>query len=74
MAQRTFLTLLAGVCVISLSGYAAAQDAKAVAKGQELAVKYHCSTCHVLAGKGNKIGVAPGACDLCERRRASDLE
>jgi cytochrome c2 len=56
MAKRTFLTLLAGVCIVSMSSYAAAQDAKAVAKGQELAVKNHCSTCHVLAGKGNKIG------------------
>jgi cytochrome c2 len=56
MAQRTFLTLLAGVCIVSLSGYAAAQDAKAVVKGQELAVKNHCSMCHLVAGKGGKIG------------------
>jgi cytochrome c2 len=56
MAQRTLLTLLAGVCFVSLSGYAVAQDAKAAAKGQELAVKNHCSMCHLVAGKGGKIG------------------
>ncbi len=56
MAQRTSFTLLAVVCTVALSGYAAAQDAKAVAKGQELAVKNHCSMCHLVAGKGGKIG------------------
>lgn len=56
MAQRTFLTLLTGVCIVSLSALAAAQDAKAVAKGQELAVKNHCAMCHQIAGKGGKIG------------------
>lgn len=56
MAQRISLTLLAVACFATISGYAAAQDAKAVAKGQELAVKNHCSMCHLLAGKGGKIG------------------
>ncbi len=56
MAKTTYLALLAGACIVTLSGYAAAQDAKLVAKGQELAVKNHCSMCHQIDGKGNKIG------------------
>jgi mono/diheme cytochrome c family protein len=56
MPQRTSLTLVAVACFAMVAGSAAAQDAKAVAKGQDLAVKNHCSMCHQLAGKGGKIG------------------
>ena len=56
MAQRTSLTLVAVACFAMVAGSAAAQDAVAVAKGQDLAVKNHCSMCHLLAGKGGKIG------------------
>ncbi len=56
MAQRTSLMLAAVACFAMVAGSAAAQDAKAVAKGQELAVKNHCAMCHLIAGKGGKIG------------------
>ncbi len=56
MARRTSLAILAAVGIVALSGYAVAQDAKAVAKGQELAAKNHCSMCHLIDGKGGKIG------------------
>ncbi len=56
MAKRTSLALLAGACVVALSGYVVAQDSKAVAKGQELATKNHCAMCHMIDGKGGKIG------------------
>jgi mono/diheme cytochrome c family protein len=56
MARRRPLAILAGICIVSLTGYAVAQDAKSVAKGQELATKNHCAMCHVIDGKGGKIG------------------
>ncbi len=34
----------------------AAQDQALVAKGKALAVKNHCAMCHVVEGKGGKIG------------------
>ncbi len=43
-------------CAVALAGVAAAQDPKLVAKGQGLAVKNKCSMCHIVAGKGGKIG------------------
>lgn len=56
MAKRIFFTLLTLVCLVTLTGYAAAQDAKAVAKGQALTFKNRCSMCHQLGGRGGKIG------------------
>ena len=53
MVKRIVLTV---VCLVAVSGYVAAQDPKLVAKGQTLAVKNKCSMCHLLAGKGGKIG------------------
>jgi cytochrome c2 len=56
MSKRIVFTLLTSVCLVTASGFAAAQDAKAVAKGEGLAVKNHCSMCHQINGKGGKIG------------------
>ncbi len=43
-------------CATFLAGVAAAQDPKLVAKGQGLTVKNKCSMCHLIGGKGGKIG------------------
>ena len=43
-------------CAAVVAGTAAAQDQKLVSKGQRLSVEHKCSMCHVLAGKGGKIG------------------
>jgi mono/diheme cytochrome c family protein len=56
MATRKLIAVLAGITIVTLSGFAVAQDAKAVAKGQELSVKNHCSMCHLIDGKGGKFG------------------
>ncbi len=56
MATRKLIAVLAGISIVTLSGYAVAQDAKLAAKGQELSVKNHCSMCHLIDGKGGKIG------------------
>jgi mono/diheme cytochrome c family protein len=56
MSKRIVFALFTTVCLVAFSGYAAAQDAKAVAKGEALAVKNHCSMCHLINGKGGKIG------------------
>jgi cytochrome c2 len=53
--MKTHILLLAAA-VFLLAGDARAQDPKLAAKGQELAVKHKCSMCHLIAGKGGKIG------------------
>ncbi len=52
------ISVLVGVVAIIAAFAAAAQapDPKLVAKGQTLAVKHKCSMCHLVAGKGGKIG------------------
>jgi len=47
---------IAVVCATVVAGTAAAQDQKLVSKGQGLTVTNKCSMCHMLAGKGGKIG------------------
>jgi cytochrome c2 len=56
MSKRIVFSLLTSACLVAFSGYASAQDAKAAAKGEALAVKNHCSMCHQINGKGGKIG------------------
>jgi cytochrome c2 len=48
--------LMATAFAALVSAPAAAQDRALVAKGQDLTVKNKCSMCHLVAGKGGKIG------------------
>ena len=48
--------LVVAACLALVSGPAGAQDQKLVGKGQDLTVKNKCALCHVIAGKGGKIG------------------
>ena len=53
--------LLAGLTLcMGLAATAAAQDAKAVAKGQKLFADQKCSLCHSIGDKGNKKGPLDG--------------
>jgi cytochrome c2 len=58
-------------CVAGLAGSAAAQDQSLVSKGQRLSAQHKCSMCHVLAGKGGKIGKPLDG--VSERRDAAAL-
>jgi nitric oxide reductase subunit C len=63
--------LLATASVAILTGLAFAQDPKLVAKGQSLSVKNKCSMCHLVGGKGGKIGLALDG--VSERRDAAAM-
>lgn len=43
-----------------LAGSVHAQDAKKVQAGKQLYASKECAKCHMIAGKGNKIGVLDG--------------
>jgi cytochrome c2 len=62
---------IAIACAVVVVGAAAAQDQKLVSKGQRLTVDHKCSMCHVLAGKGGKIGKPLDG--VSERRDAAAL-
>jgi cytochrome c2 len=62
---------MAVVCAAVVAGTAAAQDQKLVSKGQRLTVDNKCSMCHVMAGKGGKIGLSLDG--VSERRDAAAL-
>ena len=55
MTGRTILSVLA-VAAVALGGSVSAQDAKLIEKGEKLYATSKCSTCHSVAGKGNKKG------------------
>ena len=58
MMRRLVLTVTA---VASLYGTAlSAQDAKMIADGKKLYDAKECAKCHMIAGKGNKIGPLDG--------------
>lgn len=68
--MRTFIAI-AIACAGLVAGAAAAQDQKLVSKGQSLSVQHKCPMCHVLAGKGGKIGKPLDG--VSERRDAAAL-
>lgn len=49
-------TIAAFFIVGLMAGVSSAQDAKQVEKGMKIYVEKKCSTCHSIAGKGNKKG------------------
>ena len=53
MMLRASLVLMA---FFGLTGTTAAQDGKAVERGQQVYVAQKCGICHSIAGKGNKNG------------------
>ena len=53
--KRMFLTMLGAVAVLMLATPVLAQEAK-VEKGKQVFAAQKCTTCHSIAGKGNKKG------------------
>jgi mono/diheme cytochrome c family protein len=50
------VVLVAMAIAVLPAATAAAQDAKAIEKGQQVYTAQKCSVCHSVAGKGNKKG------------------
>jgi mono/diheme cytochrome c family protein len=51
--MKLFATTLAGMFVLSVS--IGAQDAKKIEAGKKIYETQKCATCHMIAGKGNKM-------------------
>jgi len=51
--MKLFVTMLAAVFALGVS--ARAQDAKQIEAGKKVYEAQKCSTCHMIAGKGNKM-------------------
>jgi mono/diheme cytochrome c family protein len=51
--MKLFATTLAGMFVLSVS--MGAQDAKKIDAGKKVYEAQKCATCHMIAGKGNKM-------------------
>ena len=61
-----------GLVMVWLAGASlAAQDAKAVSDGKKLYDAKECSKCHMIAGKGNKIGKLDG---IAAKVNAADMK
>ena len=58
MMKRIILTAAAVVCLCGTG--LLAQDAKKIADGKKLYSAKECEKCHMVAGKGNKIGPLDG--------------
>ena len=58
MMRRTLLVAAAVVCLCGTG--LLAQDAKLAADGKKLYAAKECEKCHMVAGKGNKIGPLDG--------------
>jgi len=60
--RRTLVTTLGCfvVALIASAGFAQAQDAAQVKKGQEVYTAQKCSVCHAIAGKGGKASPLDG--------------
>lgn len=57
--MKWFLVAIAGLACVS-SPLLWAQDAKQIDAGKKLYSSKECSKCHMIAGKGNKIGKLDG--------------
>jgi mono/diheme cytochrome c family protein len=51
--MRLFVTMMAAMVVLGAS--AGAQDAKKIEAGKKIYETQKCATCHMVAGKGNKM-------------------
>lgn len=51
--MKLVVTMVAGVFVLGVS--ASAQDAKMIEAGKKVYEAQKCATCHMIAGKGNKL-------------------
>jgi mono/diheme cytochrome c family protein len=51
--MKLFVTMVAGVFVLGVS--ASAQDAQMIEAGKKVYEAQKCATCHMIAGKGNKL-------------------
>ena len=56
--MKLFVTMLAAVFALGVS--ARAQDAKQIEAGKKVYEAQKCSTCHMVAGKGNKMSSLDG--------------
>jgi mono/diheme cytochrome c family protein len=57
--MKRFVVALVGIAFLS-GGSLFAQDAKKIADGKKLYDQKECAKCHMIAGKGNKIGKLDG--------------
>jgi mono/diheme cytochrome c family protein len=51
--MRLFVAMMAGVFALGMS--VSAQDAKQIEAGKKVYETQKCATCHMIAGKGNKL-------------------
>jgi mono/diheme cytochrome c family protein len=61
--RRPFIITAGVIAIVAASGSvsaAAAQDAAAIKKGQEVYAAQKCSVCHAIAGQGNKTNPLDG--------------
>ena len=61
--RRPFIIFTCVIAVVAASGSlsaAAAQDAAAIKKGQEIYAAQKCSVCHSIGGQGNKTNPLDG--------------
>ena len=58
--KERFLVVAAMTAAFGFAGTAFAQDAKLVAKGEQVYVAQKCSVCHSIGEKGNKKGPLDG--------------
>ena len=58
--MRTTFVVAAALAVALIAAPAAAQDAKAIEKGQQVYAAQKCSICHSIAGKGQVKGPLDG--------------
>ena len=65
-----FITVLAGAALLTTASLGA-QDAKLVDTGKKLFTSKQCMTCHMIAGKGNKVGVLDG---VAAKVNAADMK
>ena len=56
--KRFVIAAIGAVCLFGVT--VSAQDAKLVAAGKKLYDSKECAKCHIIAGKGNKIGPLDG--------------
>ena len=58
--RTTFVVAAAALALAVFAAPAAAQDAKAIEKGQQVYAAQKCSICHSIDGKGNAKGPLDG--------------
>jgi mono/diheme cytochrome c family protein len=66
MQHQAAVVGLVGLMTLSAS----AQDARPVQAGQEVYARYECARCHMIAGKGHKLGKLDG---VGSRLSATDM-